>query len=173
MSSMSNLIVCRLPREAMPEVIAIEQAASCAPWSERQFAGEFDHPCAQIFGISLDGILCGFLIFQIVGAEAQVMNFAVKPSFQGRGFGRRLFEEALNELLAAGVAEVHLEVRSSNQRARNLYLSCGFSEIGCRRSYYHAHDEDAVLMRAMLERKSTCSSSNTKSNKISKQLPRI
>jgi ribosomal-protein-alanine N-acetyltransferase len=43
-------------------------------------------------------------------------------------------------------------VRPSNQRARALYRSAGFHEIGRRRGYYPAPDgrEDAIVMKVAL-----------------------
>ncbi|MCX7676553.1 MAG: hypothetical protein N2Z59_04145, partial [Alteraurantiacibacter sp.] len=45
-----------------------------------------------------------------------------------------------------------LEVRPSNTRALNLYLSLGFNEIGQRKGYYPARQgrEDALVLACML-----------------------
>jgi ribosomal-protein-alanine N-acetyltransferase len=55
------------------------------------------------------------------------------------------------ELRVAGVREVLLEVRSSNQRALGFYRSLGWSETGRRPRYYADPEEDAVLMSLKLE----------------------
>ena len=47
-------------------------------------------------------------------------------------------------------AEVVLEVREDNPRARRLYLRHGFTEIGIRRGYYQPSGVDAVVMRKVL-----------------------
>ena len=48
--------------------------------------------------------------------------------------------------LRAG-ATWYLEVRESNQRARNLYKKLGFSDISLRQAYYQDTGESAVVMR--------------------------
>jgi len=54
--------------------------------------------------------------------------------------------------MAAGcVRTAFLEVRESNDAARGLYGSRGFSEIGRRRGYYRRPVEDALVMRRVLE----------------------
>jgi len=42
---------------------------------------------------------------------------------------------------------VYLEVRDSNDRARRLYRSSGFEEVGRRRRYYRRPVEDAIVLR--------------------------
>ena len=51
-----------------------------------------------------------------------------------------------------GCAEVFLEVREDNPRARGLYLRRGFEEIGVRRGYYQPSGVNAVVMRKELAR---------------------
>ncbi len=70
---------------------------------------------------------------------------------QRRGIGRELLSAMVEELRAAGVREVLLEVRASNQRARGFYRSLGWIETGRRPRYYADPEEDAVLMRLELE----------------------
>ena len=45
-----------------------------------------------------------------------------------------------------GVQTMSLEVRESNEKARNLYESCGFKQEAVRRGYYHNPLEDALIM---------------------------
>jgi ribosomal-protein-alanine N-acetyltransferase len=65
--------------------------------------------------------------------------------------GGRLLGAVAEELLKHRVAEVHLEVRSSNERALRLYRRSGFEETGRRTGYYSDPVEDAVLMSRRLE----------------------
>jgi ribosomal-protein-alanine N-acetyltransferase len=51
------------------------------------------------------------------------------------------------ELRAALVKEVVLEVRASNHPALALYRRLGFVESGRRKDYYQIPVEDALLMR--------------------------
>jgi ribosomal-protein-alanine N-acetyltransferase len=45
-----------------------------------------------------------------------------------------------------GGAQMTLEVRPSNQVARNLYAKLGFKEHGRRKRYYSDNNEDALIM---------------------------
>ena len=75
--------------------------------------------------------------------ESELLNLVVAPEFRGRGFARAL----LQELLSVPAHSLYLEVRESNQAARNLYKSMGFQEVNIRPEYYQAPPEAAIVMK--------------------------
>ena len=85
--------------------------------------------------------LVGFLAMQENLYELEVVQIAVRKEWQGRGIARQLLETVSQE------KEVFLEVREGNTPARTLYQKQGFKEIGCRKGYYHAPTEDAIMMK--------------------------
>ena len=86
----------------------------------------------------------GFLIYRSLGAdEIEVLNLAVAPEHQRRGFGRAL----MGQLLSQTAGSVFLEVRASNATAIGFYRRLGFSEIGRREGYDANPRKDAVGMR--------------------------
>ncbi|MCQ2559334.1 MAG: ribosomal protein S18-alanine N-acetyltransferase [Clostridia bacterium] len=78
--------------------------------------------------------------------EAHVINIAVKPDFRGQGWGRKLLEKMLELSQSSGAAIIWLEVRPSNQPARQLYSSLGFKPVGLRAKYYTDNGENAIVM---------------------------
>lgn len=88
--------------------------------------------------------MVGFLVSrQTADGEREILNLAVDPDFRRQGIARRLLERALSS--AAG--EWFLEMRQSNEAARNLYLSMGFQQVGLRPAYYQDPSEWAIVMR--------------------------
>ena len=85
--------------------------------------------------------LVGFLAMQENLYELEVVQIAVRKEWQGRGIAGQLLETVPQE------KEVFLEVREGNTPARTLYQKQGFKEIGCRKGYYHAPTEDAIMMK--------------------------
>ena len=92
----------------------------------------------------------GFAVASLLPPQAELETFAVAASNQRRGFGRLLLAALVAELTAAGVRELRLEVRASNQPAIAFYLAAGFQQTGRRARYYAQPAEDAVLMSARL-----------------------
>jgi ribosomal-protein-alanine N-acetyltransferase len=95
--------------------------------------------------------IVGFVVVTVIVPEAELETIAMAADAQGAGVGGRLLGAVAEELLKHRVAEVHLEVRSSNERALRLYRRSGFEETGRRTGYYSDPVEDAVLMSRRLE----------------------
>ncbi|MCF1285134.1 ribosomal protein S18-alanine N-acetyltransferase [Streptococcus sinensis] len=85
--------------------------------------------------------LVGFLIWQETDFEAEVLQIAVLPSYQGQKIATALFD-----FLPAD-KEIFLEVRESNKPALLFYKKEKFEEIARRKAYYHAPVEDAIVMK--------------------------
>jgi [ribosomal protein S18]-alanine N-acetyltransferase len=89
----------------------------------------------------------GYVVAWFVAGEGEISNIAVNPDGWGRGVGRSLLNAALEEGRRRRAGAVYLEVRESNQRARALYESTGFEEVGRRKGYYRRPVEDAIMLR--------------------------
>jgi ribosomal-protein-alanine N-acetyltransferase len=89
----------------------------------------------------------GFTVASLMPPQAELESISVAAGSQRRGLGRMLFDALLSELRAAGVLEIALEVRASNDAAVAFYRRAGFGQTGTRRAYYADPIEDAVLMR--------------------------
>ncbi len=109
-------------------------------------------PCKTENGLDepSNGGVVGFLIARVVAQQAELESIAVWGAEQRRGVGRKLIFAMIEDLKGAGVREVLLEVRASNERALEFYRSLGWRESGRRARYYADPEEDAVLMNLTL-----------------------
>ena len=135
-------------------IAEIERRSFSDPWSERSFRDVLAHSgmffaCAR--GDVNDGPaasrVLGYVVAWFAGGQGEIANLAVDPDARGRGIGSILLDAALDKARRQRTDEVFLEVRSSNLRARQLYESRGFAEVGRRRRYYRQPVEDAVILR--------------------------
>ena len=106
----------------------------------------------EILLIELDGKVIGYSVLLPTLDEAELLEIAIDPAFQGKGYGKALLKESLHLCLQRGIHRIYLEVRVSNTRARNLYNSFGFVQIGLRKGYYKTQTarEDALTMAVTL-----------------------
>lgn len=120
-------------------------------WSKEafeEFFGSNKH-WGRLFGwMALKGgVPCGFILARMIVQECEILTFAVKPSFQGKGIGRLL----LNCLLQEVTVPIFLEVATDNLPAIGLYESVGFEVLTVRHNYYEGSPgqlpRDAYLMR--------------------------
>ena len=143
--------VLRAARRAdVAAVVAIEERAFADPWSPRSFADLVDEPRAMFTVVEEGGEVAGYSVIWTAADEAELANIAVAPNCRGHGLGSRLLDAALAAAVARGAAAMYLEVRESNGRARALYASRGFAQVGRRRRYYRNPVEDALVLRAPL-----------------------
>jgi ribosomal-protein-alanine N-acetyltransferase len=85
--------------------------------------------------------------------EAHIIMLAVRPQFQGRGFGQALLWALLKSACDRQLERATLEVQASNLAAVSLYKKFGFKEAGRRKGYYEETGEDALVMwRSGLEK---------------------
>lgn len=135
----------------VPSIVEIERAVFSDPWSAQSFREALGHP-AVYFSCACrdDGEVLGYVVAWFVADQGEIANIAVAPDQRGQGVGRALLDAALGEAATRGIAAVFLEVRDSNQRARELYASRGFEEVGRRRRYYRRPVEDAIVLRRTL-----------------------
>jgi ribosomal-protein-alanine N-acetyltransferase len=137
----------------LTDVTRIERGSFADPWTEESFRRLIDVEPA-IFLVAeddADSAVAGYVAAFAVGDDGEILNVAVDPRFRGRGLAGQMLDAVLIEFGARGVRTAFLEVRESNEAARALYGSRGFTEIGRRRGYYRRPIEDALVMRRVLE----------------------
>jgi ribosomal-protein-alanine N-acetyltransferase len=139
------------------EVLSIERASFPTPWSEGIFLEAIYSPLscnlvAKVQQHAKEGKeVAGYVNFWIVAGEVHLHNIAVKKDLRRTGIASRLMTEMINRSHAEGVTRATLEVRRSNEGARNLYEKFGFMVKGIRPRYYFDPQEDALVMWAYLK----------------------
>jgi ribosomal-protein-alanine N-acetyltransferase len=136
-------------RAHVAEVAAIEQACFSDPWSEASFRQALDNP-GVFFRVATEGAggpVVGYVVAWFAAGEGEVANVAVAPWARGRGIGGLLLDAAIAAAGDHRAEALYLDVRESNARARALYDSRGFVEVGRRRRYYRRPAEDAIVLR--------------------------
>jgi ribosomal-protein-alanine N-acetyltransferase len=101
-----------------------------------------------------EAAIAGFVVARHQGPEWELENIVIDAASRRNRLGTRLLEEFLKRACAVGSEWVFLEVRESNQAARAFYEKWGFEESGRRRSYYSNPEEDAIVYRRTLNKRS-------------------
>ena len=139
------LSVRHLTKEDISAVHKLELLCFSEPWSEKSLELLLS---GDNFGVvcELDGQVVAYGGATCVLDEGAVTNIAVAPEYRRQGIGRAVVRAMLAEAEKKHVSSVFLEVRVSNEAARRLYLSEGFSECGVRKGFYKHPAEDALQM---------------------------
>ncbi|MDO5416290.1 MAG: ribosomal protein S18-alanine N-acetyltransferase [Lachnospiraceae bacterium] len=128
------------------QVAAIEAACFGEYWS----ASLLEEGLARDWNLFLvteeNGCLTGYGAACVIAGEGEIQRIAVLKEFRRMGTGRKLLDALINASRERGAGAMTLEVRESNEAARNLYLSAGFQEEARRKDYYRNPTEAAVIM---------------------------
>ena len=131
-------------------VAEMERQCFSDPWSEKSVASELNNPLSLWLIAEVDGVVAGYVGSQTVLDSADMMNLAVSQSFRRQGIGERLVNCLVEALKEKGVKTLLLEVRVSNEPAKELYQKLGFEIVGKRPRYYEKPREDALILRKEL-----------------------
>lgn len=134
----------------LKEIQRIETLAHSHPWSE-SLLSDVNSRGACHHVLLAGNQLVGYFYAQSIVGEVTLLNIAVDPNQQGQGYGKQLLEGFLSICEEKKAESAWLEVRQSNERAFQLYQTCGFNEVDRRVNYYPTASgrEDAVIMSYM------------------------
>lgn len=146
MNVQGGLQMRRMLPEDLEKVLQIQTELAFQEWNSSHFLCEINNEKDSFpLVLEIDTIICGYLVFKVMGDEAELCSIAIGKSMQGRGLAFSLLGYGLGLLRARGIGRVFLEVRRGNIPAQALYGKMGFKEVGVRKRYY-PDGEDALAM---------------------------
>lgn len=145
-----GFVIEPMRRSHVKSVLGIEEKVYPKPWTSGVFTSEIElarkgerhYVVAMVAG---ELVAYGGLMF--APDEAHITNIAVEPGHHRRGFAKRVLLHLVREAVARGYEAMTLEVRVSNEAAREMYRVFGFAPAGIRQRYYE-NREDAIVMWA-------------------------
>lgn len=141
-----EVIIKPLTEEYVDQVCILEEEAFSMPWHRESFLEMIanENACYLVALIGEEVVAsCG--LRHIVG-EGEITNVVTKGTMRGKGIGRQILLQLLEEGAKMGAEAFTLEVRVSNAPAIHLYESLGFVSEGVRKNFYEEPTEDALIM---------------------------
>lgn len=136
-------------RRHLRSVIRIEQQVYPRPWSMGLFMSELGYQGSRVYLVARVGsTVVGYGGVMLVADDGHVTTLAVDPAWHRHGLGTRLLHALAVAAIDRGAKNLTLEVRVSNQAAKELYRAFGFAPAGIRKGYYAETNEDAIVMWA-------------------------
>ncbi len=120
---------------------AWESAERPYPWRREQFKQAWVH--------EENNKPAGYVVVNIVEAEAYVQNIMVRRDLRRHGIGEKILKEAETLSLARGARYMVLDVDPLNKSAVSLYRKMGFELMEQRKKSY-PRGEDALVMKKEL-----------------------
>lgn len=131
------------------DVVLIENECFKQPYTRKELNYEFyENPVNRII-VALDGNkVVGFIDFLITFNSSTIMQIAVTNEYRRKGIASALLKEMENSFpkeIDDVVETITLEVRESNNVAKELYLKNGYELVVVKQNYYK-DGENALYM---------------------------
>lgn len=144
MAHIAAMTIRPVVAEDLPVLVALEREVYPEPWSEGIFRDELGQENRVYLAAEDDTGICGYGGLMLVDEDAHITTVAVAARARQQGVGTRLMLALIEAGLEAKARNLTLEVRMTNQAARDLYQRFGFAPVGLRKNYYRT--EDALVM---------------------------
>jgi len=142
-----DILINPMRLEDLDEVLWVEQSSFRTPWTRPLFEEEFKNPELSHYLVArCQEHVVGYMGFWLIQNEAHITNLAVHPAFRRRKIAERLLRATMRLAITKGAPRATLEVRASNEPAKQLYEKAGFKMVAIRRKYYTDNNEDAMVM---------------------------
>ena len=139
-----------MQQEDVEAVHAVSKECFTVPWSLEALENEVHNSVANYQVAEVDGKIIGYGGLWCVLDEGEITNIAVSKEYREQGVGKAILNALIQVALQKNLVMIHLEVRSGNIVAQNLYKCLGFKKIAIRKDYYQKPIEDAVIMQYQL-----------------------
>ena len=139
--------IVTMRRRHLRGVLRIEAQVYPRPWSLGLFLSELALRTSRIYLVARSGsTVVGYAGLMLTGSDGHVTTIAVDPAWHRRGIGSRLLIALSRAGVANGCTALTLEVRMSNEAAKDMYRRFGYAPAGVRKNYYSETNEDALVM---------------------------
>lgn len=138
--------ILNMDAEHIEKLAELEQISFGEPWSVEGLLEELSNPTAVFRVALIAGQVVGYVGMHHIVDEGYVTNIAVFPQYRRQGVATKLMKALIKYAKENEMSMVSLEVRPSNEGARKLYESLGFSEKGRRKGFYRDPAEDGLIM---------------------------
>jgi len=142
--------------DQIEQILTLDQLCFDGIWSRDGYLREIDSPNAilQLLWLTeelnneklalpkLIGVGC---LWSIVD-EAHITLLGVHPQYRHQGLGMLLLTNLLQEATERNLHHATLEVKTTNDKAIQLYKKFGFQIAGTRKNYYPKTGEDASIL---------------------------
>ena len=141
-------------KEDFEQAYDIEQSCFVDPYPRQQLVYEFEENPLNKIVVAVDkDKIVGFIDYMVTFNSATIIQIAVINEYRKQGIATKLLKEMENSFpkdIEDVVENVTLEVRETNEAARNLYKKNGYEEVVVKKHYYKDGENAIYMVKRML-----------------------
>lgn len=134
----------------LDEVIKIENEVFSDPWPYKYFKEDLDNENSIYYGLKDEDKIIGYAGLWFMFENCDLVNIAINKTYQGQGLGEKLLKLVIREAILKECEFMHLEVRTTNTKAYNLYKKLGFIKTRTRKDYYGEGQDCLDMVKGLL-----------------------
>ena len=127
-------------------VFKIDREVLNSNWSLLLYQHELLDLNTRAYVYKIDDEVVGYVLAKYIGDTSDLLQIAVKKSFQNKKIGYELLKFVWDYLRNEGVEEMILEVATRKEKIIQFYETFGFERLYVRKNYY-GRRRDALVMR--------------------------
>ena len=133
----TGLSIRALMQYDLPAVVEVDAAAFDPLWQNSLSSLEWAYPQAVLSTVAeMDGKVIGYQFSTRNPLGVHLARLAVRPAVQGRGVGRALVANLIQQVEQHGMSRLTVNTQSDNAASLALYKRTGFHETGERYPVY-------------------------------------
>ena len=118
-------------------------------WTPARVKRYIADPESMVLVAGTGGVIQGFAIMKFADDAAHLLLLAVQPKARREGVGTELLAWLEKSCDTAGILKVRLEVRASNDMAKQFYASLGYQLVGRMNAYYDSQEAAVVMEKSL------------------------
>jgi len=138
-----NVSLCDL--KMSKELEEIENEIFTTAWPSETIMQKINNKEFQYWVYKKNDKLVAYLGVQFINDFIEILGIGVIEEYRMNGIAGELMNELLDFFNKSSYLKIILEVRESNDTAKNLYTKLGFNKISKRKNYYKNEDADIYL----------------------------
>ena len=142
-------------RKDLPEVIDIERKCFEYPWTEDNFIQTLRQRNCLGMTAEYQNRIVGFMVYSVPKNRIHLLNLAVAPEYQRKGFARQMAAALIKKLITQGRSKIITEIRETNLPALLCFKNLGFRATVILKNYYEEMNEDVYRMQYTLKQEFT------------------
>ncbi|MEM7358871.1 MAG: GNAT family N-acetyltransferase [Pseudomonadota bacterium] len=123
-------------------------------WNEKRVLASIKRPNTQVLKAFKGSEFAGFGIMTFGKLKANLNLLAVHPPFRRYGIGAEIVTALEDQAVTLGQENFYVQVRESNQAAREFYRQFGYEMIDRNPRYYKNREAAVILYKYRPEGKS-------------------
>jgi ribosomal-protein-alanine N-acetyltransferase len=139
-------MIRRMTEADLEQVAELEKLCFSEAWSYHLLESGLHSDYDEYYVFEQDERILGYCNLRILCGEGEIQRICVHPASRRLGVARKLMEMMVESARFQKAEAITLEVRESNEAARRLYESFGFTAEAIRKDYYRNPQEHAVIM---------------------------